>query len=481
MEGESDRVPPSDVRAEKRILASVLEDETMYDEVSDILRSQHFYSDANRTVFSAFEAIREDGDDISMPSVLEWLQDNKKLARIGGMAYLDTEIYRETPAVLDPSRDAERVVDRWIARQTIASSKGLCAKAYISSPGDLQPLVSEHIEQLATLLDNTNQQSEVSLKEAVKEYSRDLQDRLYKIQQLEEKGLPLVEISTGLTDLDDVLGGGLHRGDLIVVAGRPGMGKSSVGYKLAEASAGKLNYDGVPMATAYCSLEMPKSQLVMRAACMEGRVPLTQARTLKFTAENMRRYYAALHEISDRPVYIFDNVSDLDGILARLRKIKLRARKEGMELGTVVLDYLQLIESAQGRSQTRENVVAQISRRCKLAAKVLDVPLVVLAQLNRDCENQGNNKRPKLNHLRESGAVEQDADVVVFLYREDYYKEKEARDAANDDTDGAPKYEPTNILELDVAKQRNGPASVVKAYWNGMCTRIDNLEKGEPF
>lgn len=456
------RTPPCDVEAEAKVLATILEDDTVFDEVADRLRSKHFYVDQNRIIYECMEQIRQAGEDITLPAVIDWLKDRKKLERVGGVRYLDETLYRSTPAVVNPNSDADRIIDRWVTRETISSARKLAAQGFLSSVGDCNTLISQHIEELSTLLERNETTSEKTMKEAVSGYSKRLMAELQRIEELQKAGLPLVEITTGLTDLDDSLGG-LFRGDLTIVAGRPGMGKSALGWLLATAAAGKQTYAGKTMATAYCSLEMPNDQLVMRAACIEGRIPITQVRKRTLTDDNSRRFFATLGDISKRPIYIFDDIDSLEDILARLRKIKLRSQKEGYELVVVVIDYLQLIQSAQAKNQTRENVVSQISRRCKQAAKALDVAMIVLAQLNRECETQGKkgDKRPQLRHLRESGAVEQDADNVVFLYRDDYYKERDA--------------DPNYLMELIISKQRNGPAGTVKCRWTGEYTRIDTL------
>jgi len=475
MDDGGDRIPPQDMDSESRVIASVLEDEFAFDIVADRLKSEHFYSDANRIVFKTMEELREAGDEITLPSVVAWLTDSGNLERVGGERFVE-QIYNETPALLDPDREAARIIDRYRLREAQVRARRFVAEAYITPVTGADELMAELVTDVSELTVESAVGQESIMRDAVKEYAKKFEERAKQVKILQEKGLPLVEITTGVDRLDKLIAG-LHRGNMTVVAARPGMGKSAMGLKFAMSPAGKNNYDGKPMASAFFSLEMPKDQLVMRATCVDGRIDLQKVRDLTLPEKEWPKYFKSLNDVAKVPMYIVDGVTRFSDIQSRIRKLKLRAEKEGFELTVVVIDYLQLIDEKQSGKQTRENVVSDISRKCKTLAKNCDVALVVLAQLNRDCE-QTKDKRPKLHNLRESGSIEQDADEVIFLYRSDYYLEKEW-EAKRQDGGVTGDFTPNNQIEVDVSKQRNGPTGRVLARWSKQYTGIDNLADEE--
>lgn len=475
---DSARVPPNDVSAEYKVVAAVLEDEIIFDMLNDRLRSEHFYDNANRLVFTAFESLRSEGVAIDFSSVIAWLKDNDKLERVGGELYLD-RVYNSTPSALDPISEADRIVDRFKLRQFIVSSRKAIAQAYITPVSETNSVLGQHMDEVAELTNANTPGGESIMRDAVIEYVKDFEQKLILRKEIEDKGLSYVEITTGITRLDDLITG-LNRGDLTIVAARPGMGKSAMGMKMCLEASGKTNYKGEVMVTAFFSLEMPKKQLVMRAACYDSRVNMKKVRDLSMSKEDVSRYYKSLNDVSKLPMYIIDDLFTLDDIEAKVRKLKVICAKQGRELAVVVIDYLQLIKTSQSKNQTRENVVSDLSRRMKRLANTCDIALVVLAQLNRECE-QTKSKRPRLHHLRESGSIEQDADNVIFLFRQDYYDEKEFKEKKQSDKKGDDDkiFEPKNEIDVDVAKQRNGPTDLITCRWTGPCGRIDNLEPGE--
>lgn len=464
---------PSDVVAESRIISSIFEEEMAFDLISDRLKSEHFFSYGLQVIYEAMEEIRASGDEITMPSVSAWLKDSGKLDRIGGDVFLE-KIYNETPAMLDPDREAERVIVMYRLREGMAAAKKFVAVAPVTSVAGADDLMGKLVTDVSNLSVEADAGEVVIMKEAVRQYAKEFQDELKLIEKLKAEGLPLIEITTGLTDLDDLMSG-LHRGDLTVIAARPGMGKSALGYKFADECARRKNYSRVQMASAFFSLEMPKKQVVIRGACMDGRIDLKLLRDKKLDKDDWSRYFNTLNNIAKLPIYIVDKVTSLDDIERHARKLKLRAERDGFDLVVVVIDYLQLVSDKQSGNQTRENLVSSISRRFKLMANNLNLAVVLLAQLNRDCE-QTKDKRPKLHNLRESGSIEQDADNVIFMFRSDYYKQKEWEDKQRD---GQTKevFKPKNEVELNVAKQRNGPTGTVECRWTGRYTRIDNLSE----
>lgn len=471
------RVPPNDISSEDKVVAAVFEDEVVFDVLSDRLKSEHFYDYRNKTVYSAFEALRVDGLPIDYPMVVNWLKDNGKLEALGSEKYIE-DVYNRTPATLDPDTDADRIIEAYKLRQFINLTRVATAQAYITPMSESSEVMGKLIDDVSELADTGSRGGESFMREAVRDYAKNFEEKIKLRKEVEDKGLPFIEITTGITELDDLITG-LNRGDLTIVAARPGMGKSAMGLKMCMEPCGKLNYKGEVMVTAFFSLEMPKDQVVVRAACYDSRVNMKKIRDLSMSKQDMSKYYASLGSVSKMPMIIVDKYTAIDEIESKVRKLKAMCEKRGQELAVVVIDYLQLITSQQSKSQTRENVVSELSRRMKRLANACNVALVVLAQLNRDCE-QTKSKRPRLHNLRESGSIEQDADNIIFLFRQDYYSEKDFNEKKQSkDIDPEKTFEPNNKIDVDVAKQRNGPTGLITCRWTGPCARIDNLEPGE--
>jgi len=459
-EAPSDRQQPCDVKAECCILASILEDDAIFVEVSTDLREEHFYSPQNAIIYAAMSEIAAKAERITLPAIRDILFDTGRLEKAGGDKYLEYELFISTPAVLDPYREVERVVELYRLRQMQYAAKKFLSQSYITPMEDIPGLVTQFEKDMSDWTKDVGGGEAVDLRDAILDYAKEYQKQLELNKRLETEGKSTTEMPTGIKRLDDILGG-LHRGNVTVVAGRPGMGKSAFGMKLAQSVAGKLSYEGKVMASAFVSLEMPRKELVMRLACESARVSISKYRKTNFDQQEVGRFFVALNDLSKLPIQIIDRVASMQDIRSTIRRAKLRYDRDGMELSVVVIDYLQLIAAKQGKSQTRENVVQEISRGLKLMAQAENVCIVLLAQLNRDCE-QARDKRPQLHNLRESGSIEQDADEVLFLLRKEYYWPDE------DDVKG--------MCEIIVSKQRNGPTGSALAAFRAFCTRFDDLE-----
>lgn len=448
-----------DTKAECCIIASILEDPSVFGLVQTLVKSEHFYEDANRKIFAAMEELNGRGDDITLPSVRDYLFDTGGLQRVG-QRYLEHDIFIATPAVTDPSREADRIAKMAQVRHAQAECKRFIAESLASPIEELPGVLAAFEASIAEVNKSTVAGVDVTMKDAVSAYGKRLQERLTTIKMLEDMGLPTIEITTGIGRLDDMTGG-LHRGNCTVIAGRPGMGKSAMGMKICTSVAGTKSYNGADLASMFVSLEMPQDDLVMRLAASEARVDIIEARKNKLNREDSFRFFAALNAISKLPISLVFNAYTLADIRTAIRKAKLKYAKDGKELAVVVIDYLQLIMDKQAKTQTRENVVGQVSRSLKQLAGAENLCIILLAQLNRDCES-AKDKRPHLFNLRESGSIEQDADEVIFLLRKEYYWQH------NDDCKG--------MCELIVAKQRNGPTGSVLTAFQKTCTRFDDLE-----
>jgi len=448
-----------DIKAEMCVLASILEDATVFELVQPKLRSEQFYVDANQKIFAAMERLRERGDDITLPSVRDYLFDSGEMQRVGEK-YLENDIFIATPAITDPSREAERIAERAKLRDIQSTCKQFLAETYITNMEDIPDLLTRFESSIADTTRDVGSGSIVTMRDAVFDYAKQLQDRLTMIQLLKSKGLPTIEITTGIDRLDEMTGG-LHRGNCCIVAGRPGMGKSAFGMKLCQSVAGTQNYQGQDLAAAFISLEMPQKDLVMRLAATEARVDIIKARKNELSKEDSFKFFQALNEIAKKPISVVCEAYRLSDIRTAIRKLKLRYEREEKELVLVCIDYLQLIMDTQAKTQTRENVVGLISRSLKQIAISENLCIALLAQLNRECEAT-KDKRPYLHHLRESGSIEQDADEVIFLLRKEQYWQQ------NEDCEG--------MCELILAKQRNGPIGSVLTAFRKSCTRFDDLE-----
>jgi replicative DNA helicase len=470
------RVPPHDLDAEAAVLSAILLSRDALDRVLEILKPDHFYSEANGRIFMAAQELATKGTPIDIMTVASWLRDREWLAQIGGPSYL-AQISDATPAVGHVGAHASVVYEKWRVRQLIATCQRVAAEGY-GDIGVTQEFI-DGAEQAIYELARTAQSN------SVQPLSQVLKAAFEQITAAAERGDRITGISTGYEKLDAKTAG-LHDGDLMIVAARPGMGKTSfvlnLGVNVAsprsvsQPGPGENGHGAERFEPGYgvCvfSLEMPREQLATRLVCSEGRVDLGKLRQGFLQPDDWRRLTEAASYLSSLPIWIDD--SPALGILelrAKVRRIQAEynrpatATSPERRVGLVVVDYLQLMKGRDGVN-SREQEISEISRGMKQLAKELRVPVIALSQLNRAVETRTTkDKRPQLSDLRESGAIEQDADTIIFIYRDEYY---------NPETTNA-----KGIAELIISKQRNGPTGKVLVKFASSYTRFDNLAVGD--
>lgn len=458
------RIPPADVDAEAAVLSSILLSTEAFDTVQEILNVEHFYVEANRRVYEAVVELADKNRSVDIVSVAGYLRDRGRLDQIGGTPYL-AHLVDATPAVAHVDEHARTIREKWRLRTLIAICQRFAAEGY-GDCGDVQEFVDEAEQSIFEIARTKSESDIVPVREAI----RQAFDVLTAARQ---HGGGVTGFSTGFVELDRRTSG-MHKGDLYIVAGRPGMGKTSFVLNLAaNVAAPKLVSSGVPGApaveksgdgVAFFSLEMPREQLASRLLASEARVNMANLRSGQVSADDWNKLTEAAARMGRIPLWLDDTpaISLLD-LRAKLRRLQaeLRRHPDGpKELGLVAIDYLQLMSGRKGVN-SREQEISEISRGLKQLAKEMAVPVIALSQLNRSVETRNTkDKRPQLSDLRESGAIEQDADAIMFIYRDEYYFEDSPHKGQ---------------AEVIVAKQRNGPTGTVRVKFTEQYTRFDNL------
>lgn len=442
-----DRLPPQSLDAEKSVLGSLLLDPELCDEVALVIRVDDFYSPPHQTLFRHLMAMHNDGLRIDATLLHERLKKHDDLETIGGLAYL-ADVADSVPHAANAVYYARIVRDKALLRLLIHASTEILRDAYDQTV-DSREMLSRAEEKVFEILENQGA-GELSPLQDV------LHEALARIDARLEKGGGIGGMATGFTDLDS-LTGGLHEGELVIIAGRPSMGKTALATNIADHMAIET---GRP--TLFVSLEMSRLELAERMLCSYGRINGHKLRNGFISPTDRTKLVTASSAMSMAPLFIDDSPSrTMTEIAATARRLKRREK-----LSLIVIDYLQLIEP-DNSSDPRQEQVAKIARRLKALAREVKVPLVCLAQLNRQAEVSKDN-RPRLSHLRESGAIEQDADVVLFVHRDEYYcTNEEDRERVKGQAD------------IIIAKQRNGPTGDVKVAWLQDYTRFENLAREE--
>jgi replicative DNA helicase len=436
------RLPPQAQEAEQSVLGGLLIDSRRWDEITETVNAEDFYARPHREIFSAIHALHEAGEAVDVVTTSEWLANNGSLEKAGGLSYLG-ELANNTPGTANVMAYARIVRERSVLRRLIDAASQISEKAYSPDGLDIGALI-DYAEKLVFDISESDRRQALGFQPL----QGLLTQAVDRIEELYESDEAITGVSTGFKDLDE-LTAGLQRADLVVIAGRPSMGKTSLAMNIAENAA-----VGSKLPVAVFSMEMPGQQLAMRMLASLGRINAHRVRTGRLSQEDWPRLTSAVGLLDEAPVFI-DDTPALTPLELRSRVRRL-TRDKG-QLGLIVVDYLQLMQTGDN-SENRAVEVANITRALKVLAKESMVPVVVLSQLNRGLE-QRPNKRPIMSDLRESGAIEQDADVIIFIYRDEVYNE----DSSDKGT-----------AELIVAKQRNGPIGTVRLTFLGEYTRFEN-------
>jgi len=444
------RTPPHSVEAEQSVLGGLLLDNASWDRIADRLAGEDFYRHDHRLIFQQVSRLIEQSRPADAITVFEALQTSGKAGEAGGLAYLNA-LAQNTPSAANLRRYAEIVRERAVLRRLVSVGEEVAAAALNPQGRDAKQLLDE---------------AEAKVFQIAEQGARDrggfvkleplLTRVVQRIQELFERASPsdVTGVPSGFTDLDAKTAG-FQEGDLIIIAGRPSMGKTALALNIGQHVAIDL---GMPVAVF--SMEMASEQLAMRLLGSVGRIDAHRLRTGRLTDEDWPKLSEAMERMHTAPLHI-DETPALNALELRARARRL-AREYG-KLGLIIVDYLQLM-SASSMGENRATEISEISRSLKSLAKELKVPVIALSQLNRTVE-QRTDKRPVMSDLRESGAIEQDADVILFIYRDEVYN---------------PDSPDKGIAEIILGKQRNGPIGRVQLRFGGEYTRFDNLSLSSP-
>ena len=440
------KIPPHSIEAEQAVLGAVFLDKDAWDKVAERVEEGDFYRQDHRLVFRAFDALSQAGEPTDIVTAAEWLENHQLLDQAGGMQKL-AALADNTPSAANIAAYAEIVRKRSVLRQLISATARI-NEAVFNPQGKASEQVLDEAEQ-AIFEIGERQGKRLRKYRPIADLIAEARDR---VDTLSRQSSPITGLATGYTDFDR-LTAGLQPADLIILAGRPSMGKSALAINIAEHVA----IQG-QKSVAVFSMEMPSEQLAMRMIGSLSRIDQQRLRTGRLADEDWPRLTSTVGVVQDARLFIDDTPALSPAELrARARRIaRDLSAQAGHKLDLVIVDYLQLMQ-VPGFADNRVAEVSEVSRALKGMAKELNVPVIALSQLNRGLE-QRPNKRPVMSDLRESGAIEQDADVIVFIYRDEVY-----------DKDSADK----GIAEVIIAKQRNGPIGLVKLAWRGQFTRFE--------
>ncbi|MBU3746723.1 MAG: hypothetical protein RL585_1709 [Pseudomonadota bacterium] len=439
------RLPPQSLEAEQAVIGGLLLDNTAFDRVADLLRPDDFYRGDHRQIYTAITSLIDKAHPADVVTVHEALSTIGKAEEIGGLIYLN-RLAQDTPSAANIRRYAEIVRDRAILRRLIAVADDIANQALNPQGRDTRSLLDEAESKIFNI--NEEGARGRSGFQSLPDLLSQVVDRIGQLyDQSNHSGI--TGVPTGFTDLDKMTSG-FQPGDLVIVAGRPSMGKTAFSLNIGEHVAVDQS-----LPVAVFSMEMGATQLAMRMVCSVGRLDQQRVRTGQLVDDDWPRLTNAIQKMQDSQLYI-DETPGLNALELRSRARKL-SRQCG-QLGLVIVDYLQLMSSASASGENRATEISEISRSLKGLAKELQCPVIALSQLNRSLE-QRPNKRPVMSDLRESGAIEQDADVIIFIYRDEVYN---------------PDSPEKGTAEIIIGKQRNGPIGTVRLTFLGKYTKFEN-------
>ena len=446
------KLPPHSVEAEQSVLGGILLDTTAWDKITDLISEQDFYRYEHRLIFRHIAKLTEQAKPVDVITVAESLESNSELEKAGGLTYLGS-LAQNVPSAANIRRYAEIVRERAVMRKLAEVGTEIATSAYNPGGRDAGQLLDEAESRVFEIAEQGDRGNKGFV--AIPPLLTQVVERIETLYGRDNSS-DVTGIATGFTDLDSMTSG-LQPGDLVIVAGRPSMGKTAFSINIAEHVALEVNKP-----VAIFSMEMGGTQLAMRMIGSVGRLNQHTLRTGKLEDDDWSRMTHALGRLNDAPIFI-DETAALNSLELRSRARRLHRQNDG--LGLIVIDYLQLMSSPAGKGggENRATEISEISRSLKALAKELHVPVIALSQLNRSLE-QRPNMRPVMSDLRESGAIEQDADLILFIYRDEVY---------NPDTPDKGK------AEIIIGKQRNGPIGKVELTFRGEYTRFENYASAQ--
>jgi replicative DNA helicase len=436
------KVPPHSLQAEQAVLGGLMLDNSAWDTVADTVSEEDFYRRDHRLIFRAIAQLAEKNNPLDAVTLSEWLEQNRLLDDVGGLTALG-RLAQNTPSAANIKAYAEIVRENSVMRQLIEVGNRIASSGFMPEGRDSGALL-DHAEKLVFEIAEQGKRGKRGFTN-IRTLLATAVDRIDMLSQQEDH---ITGVSTGFADLDNMTAG-LQPADLIIVAGRPSMGKTTLAVNFAENAAIK---NQVPV--GIFSMEMPGEHLALRMMSSLGHIDQHKIRTGKLDDDDWPRLTSAVSLLDSAPIFIDDTPA--------LTPVELRARarrlKREHDLGLIVIDYLQLMQGSGASRENRATEISEISRNLKALAKELNVPVIALSQLNRSLE-QRTDRRPVMSDLRESGAIEQDADVIIFIYRDEVYHEDSPH---------------KGLAEIIIGKQRNGPIGKVTLTFRGQFTRFEN-------
>lgn len=439
---ELGKIPPHDIEAEQAVIGSMLTDKDAIMSAIEVLKEDDFYREDNKMIYSAILNLYNRAQPVDIITLKAELQAMNQFEAVGGLEYIAV-LPDKVPTTANVEQYIKIVEEKSALRSLIKTANDLITLGYDPTE-EVEDILDAAERKIFDVMQGRNQKGYSSIRDI-------LVDSFTELEQLYNQKQHITGVPTGFADLD-LITAGFHPADLVILAARPAMGKSAFALNIATNAAVRAN---VPV--VIFSLEMSKEQMTNRILCSEAMVDSNKVRTGKLDDEDWAKLAQASGELSEAPIYI----DDTPGIT--VMEIRAKCRKLHLEkgIGLVVIDYIQLVQGSNKRGASREQEISEISRSLKILAKEIGAPVIALSQLSRAVEQRPDH-RPMLSDLRESGAIEQDADIVTFLYRDDYY---------NPDT------EKKNIAEVILAKHRAGSLGTVELLWLGSYTKFANLEK----
>lgn len=437
-----DRIPPQNTEAEQAILGAILLEKSALLTVSERITSDDFYRPSHQKIYQAMIDLGERGEPVDLITVTSELQDKKLLEEVGGVSYL-SNLANAVPTAANVEYYAQIVEEKSVLRRLIRTATQIVSTGY-AGEDEVSEVLSEAEKKILEISQKRSVGAFIPIKDV-------LMETFERIEFLYNNRGGVTGVPSGYQDLDRMTSG-FQKSDLIILAARPSVGKTAFALNVAQNVAVRSNET-----VAIFSLEMSASQLVQRMICAEANLDAHKIRTGMLEEEDWGKLTMGIGALSQAPIYIDDS----PGVTVTEIRAKCRRLKIERGLGLIVIDYLQLIHG-RGKGDNRQQEISEISRTLKMIARELEVPVIALSQLSRSVE-QRQDKRPMLSDLRESGSIEQDADIVAFLYRDDYYN---------------PETEKKNIIEILISKQRNGPTGKVELVFLKNFNKFVNLDRG---